>query len=288
MWLVHRTLRSGEASYRVSRVDVELSLEKKLLRMIENHVERSNVAEPYEFESTDQDERMFVHSIDGTDFPLIAAEIMKGLDAPKVKSVDEFANATGTVISIEVGKQNTLFAFRRRPEAWNLKKLSGWVNAIFKGTKLVDVDAAVVLRLDQRVDFFAFGDQLFILNKKNFEHGLNFRVGMERTRDRLIEDFQSRSLFTDVKPLTDRVASNLHYLRKLTSVEKSGYYKDPGFMTDLQRVSAAEKWGLEFVDGKLVMTAENIDLIITLLCNNRVQSMVNRERFDVEGVKKPI
>jgi len=90
LWLVHRTLRSGEASYRVSRVDVELSLEKKLLRMIENHVERSNVAEPYEFESTDQDERMFVHSIDGTDFPLIAAEIMKGLDAPKVKSVDEY------------------------------------------------------------------------------------------------------------------------------------------------------------------------------------------------------
>jgi hypothetical protein len=71
-------------------------------------------------------------------------------------------------------------------------------------------------------------------------------------------------------------------------VEKSGYYKDSGFMAELERVSTAEKWGLEFVGNKLVMTAENIDLIITLLCNNRVQSMVNRERFDIEGVKKPI
>src|SRR5205085_2716093 len=164
--------------------------------------------------------------------------------------------------------------FRRRPEAWNLKKLTGWFNAIFRNARLVDVDAAVVLRLDQRIDYFGFGDQLIILSKKNFEFGLNFRAGMEKTRESLIKEFESRKLFSDIRPLKEKAASNLHYLRKLTTVEKSGYYKDPTFMAELQRVSAAEKWDLEFVDGKIVMTAENLDTIITLLCNNRVQSMV--------------
>jgi Kiwa KwaB-like protein len=256
--------------------------------MIERHIRGANVAEPYASETTDQDDRVFVHPVSGTDFPVLAAEIMRGLDAPKVQSIEEFKNAAGTIISVDIGRQNTLFAFRRRPEAWNLKKLNGWVNAIFRNEKLVDIDSAVVLRLDQRVDYFGFGDQLFILNKRNFEYALNFRAGMEKTRDRVINEFQSRSLFTDVEPLKQKAASNLHYLRKLTTVEKSAYYKDPQFMDALKTVSERENWGLEFVQGKLVMTADNLDLIITLLCNNRVQSMVNRERFDVEGVKKPI
>ena len=270
------------------RVDIEPSLEKKLIAMVARLINQSNLAEAYEFETTDQDDRVLVHPISQTDFPLIAAEVMRGLDAPKVQSVEEFQNAIGTIISIEVGKQNTLFAFRRRPEAWNLRKLAGWVNAIFKNATLVDVDAGVVLRLDQHIDFIGFREQLFVLNKKNFEYGLNFREGMERTRDRVINEFQSRNLFTDVRPLRDKVASNLHYLRKLTALEKSGYYRDPNFMAELERASKAEGWALEFVDGKIVMTAESLDLIITLLCNNRVQSMVNRERFDIEGVKKPI
>src|SRR4051812_29237348 len=96
LWLVHKKLHEGQASYRVGRVDVDTSLEKKLLKMVERHIGAANLAEAYNVETTDQDDRVFIHPVNGTDFPLLASQIMQGLDAPKVQDIAEFRGAIGT------------------------------------------------------------------------------------------------------------------------------------------------------------------------------------------------
>ena len=75
---------------------------------------------------------------------------------------------------------------------------------------------------------------------------------------------------------------------QISTIEKSGYYKDPNFMSQLEKVAKAEGWPLKFQGGQLVLTEDNLEIILTILGNNRVKSMVNEEKFDIEGVKKPI
>jgi len=59
-------------------------------------------------------------------------------------------------------------------------------------------------------------------------------------------------------------------------------------MSQLEKVAKAEGWPLKFQGGQLVLTEDNLEIILTILGNNRVKSMVNEEKFDIEGVKKPI
>src|SRR5438105_353230 len=100
LWLVHKRLHAGQATYRVNRVDVDATLEKKLLAMVDRHIKSANIAEAYAAETTDQDDRVFIHPIIGTDFPLLAAQVMQGTDAPKVQDITEFKDAIGTIITI--------------------------------------------------------------------------------------------------------------------------------------------------------------------------------------------
>jgi len=271
----------------VSKIDTDAGVEKKLLQIVSKNIELSNIVEPYAAETTDQDDRVFSLNLSETDFANIAEQILAGTDAQRVEEIGEFNNAWATVIQIN-SKKNTLFAVRRVPESFNLRKLTNLFNVVFANRKLMQIDEDVVLRLDYKVDFFAFESEIFILNKKAFETGMNFRVGMERKRDDLLNDFETRRLFDNVKLLREKCGNNLHYLRKFSTIEKSGYYKDPNFMSQLEKVAKAEGWPLKFQGGQLVLTEDNLEIILTILGNNRVKSMVNEEKFDIEGVKKPI
>ena len=181
-----------------------------------------------------------------------------------------------------------MIGFRRAPEAWNLSKLERFFNVYWSNHKLVDFEDKAILRLDQKVDFIGFRDQLFILSKKSFETGLNFRAGMERRRDHLLEQMNVTARFANVEVLAEKCESNMHYLRKLCVIEELGYYKDDGFIERLKLANEREGWKLQFVDGKLAITEETLRDVLTLLSNRRVQSMVNEERFDVEGTVVPL
>ncbi len=259
-----------------------------MVNLVRKKIETSNGAANYSYESTDLDDSVMVHSIAGTEFPKIAEGIMAGTDAPVAESVEDLNDTWATVIFVDIaGGKRCVFAFRKLQESWKLKKLNGLINLVFHGGKLTEVETDAVLRLDQNIDFLAYQDSLLILNKARFEQGLNFRHGMEAKRDQVFGELGALKIFTNQEPLVKRCGSNMHYLRKIVDIKKSGYYNDKNFMTSLQKVAKEENWPLEFVDGQIVMNDDNIDLILTLLGNNRVKSFVNQERFDVEGVKKP-
>ena len=287
LWLIERSINTAKlASYAAKRIDMAPNLAVKIGRILTQHVERANHAEPYAFETVDQDSGVLVHSVAGTDFPLLAEKLNLGVDAAVVEDLADFQKASGTVIEASWTDFESVYAFRRRPDVWDLKKLGSWLSAAFSNRQLVDVADVPVLRLDQRIDYVAHESEIFILNKKNFEYGLNFRAGFEKTRDRVLDDFESKALFSQTEILRDRCGSNLRYLRKLSTIDKAGYYRDDNFLAALKKVAKKQKWKIQFDGPKIILTEENLDEVITLLCNNRLQSLINKEKFDIEGTKK--
>ena len=53
-------------------------------------------------------------------------------------------------------------------------------------------------------------------------------------------------------------------------------------MKQLRTLNATENWGLKIEDDQIVVSGENVDLVLTLLNNDRLKSPINEEVFDVE------
>ncbi|MEO6543413.1 MAG: Kiwa anti-phage protein KwaB-like domain-containing protein, partial [Nitrospiraceae bacterium] len=179
-----------------------------------------------------------------------------------------------------------VYGFRKINSLTQAKKVHSLSSYIFRGQLLVDVDEEKIFTIDPHIDFFVYEGTVFITSKKGFESALNFRKGMEDNRDIVLEDFKIAGFFTDVEPIRKMVGSNLHLLRKMSAIQKSGYYKDKAFIESLIKINAAEDWGLLIKDGKIVINDENVELVLTLLNNSRLKSPINHEVFDAQVKKK--
>lgn len=284
LWIVKRTMKDKLATYEITSVDTEAKLKKKLLNIVSNSIARSNDVREYEYVTTDQDEDALAVSVTQTDFVAISEQIAAGADAPTVKGIEDLFDAWAYIIDLTLPNQKVL-AFKKVTESWNLKKKGPIYNLIFENTKLKDLDESI-FRIEATVDFVSFDNVLFVLNKRNFETGLNFRAGMEKSRDSVVAEMEGLKLFHDVAPIIEKCGSNIRYLRKLSTIRNNGYYKSPDFMKSLRALNSKENWGLKIEGDKIVVSGENVDLVLTLLNNDRLKSPINEEVFDVEVKKK--
>src|SRR5690606_18827871 len=101
------------------------------------------------------------------------------------------------------------------------------------------------------------------------ESSMNFREGMKANGVEVLADFEKLKIFDDVNVIKEFVGTNLHHLRKLSSIRKSGYYKQPDYMQKLITVNTNEKWELKIVKGKIVVEKETVELLLKLLNNDR-------------------
>jgi len=286
LWLVKRHLSGGEAGYSVLRVDTEKKLQSKLRTIITEKVQgREYKIEQYSFLSADQDDLVFTIDVAETDFSKIKAEIENGLDNSKAENYEDLLNSWAYVIQVK-HKDTSLYGLRKINSLTQAKKITSFASFIFRNHLLVDLGDEQVFTIDKRIDFFAYRTTAFITNKKAFETALNFRKGMEKNRDDVLREFLSLGLFKTVEPIRKAVGSNLHFLRKVSAIQTSGYYKDGGFMEKLINVNKNENWGLTIEGDQIVVSEDNVDLVLTLLNNSRLKSPINQEVFDAAVKKK--
>ncbi|PZQ83534.1 MAG: DUF4868 domain-containing protein, partial [Flavobacterium johnsoniae] len=136
------------------------------------------------------------------------------------------------------------------------------------------------------VDLIYFNEALFILSKKNFESGLNFRNGMLAKADELYQEVREINLFVNIEILTNRVGNNQRYLRKIATIKNLGYYQNNDYLQRLRLISQQRNWGIEFQEGQIVITEETLDAVLTLLQNKRLHSELTDETFDVDSAKR--
>lgn len=281
-YVVKRRLANREAKYEILQVNVDENLRKKLRKVANDKVEKSNQALEYDFNTSDLDDNVLGIATEETDLKDLIDSITAEEAPKKADSYEALIGSWIYIARLEKDEQ-ILYSVRRVSEGWTTKKVSQLINMIFDNNMLVDIEQKEIFRIDGKVDFFSFNGVIFIADKKNFETALNFREGMERNRDEIVEEFKETNLFVDADEISNLVGNNIKRLRKLSQVKKSGYYKEQHFLQSLKQVNETESWGIQYSeDGKLIVTEDDIDTILTILNNSRLKSPINQESFDVD------
>ncbi|HSH88327.1 MAG TPA: Kiwa anti-phage protein KwaB-like domain-containing protein [Methylophilus sp.] len=285
-WLVKRKLSQQQAKYSVLKVDTDAKLEKKLKQAVTDKVlDTDYQLDDYDFLTADQDKGLLTIASSDTDVMLIQAEIEKGTANAKVEQYEELLDSWAMVIKLEY-QDKTIYAYRKINKFNNAARLSHISFIQFKDKELKDLDEKEIFTIDTQVDFFTYEGTTFIANKKEFESTLNFRAGMEKNRDVVLQEFVDLKILSDASLLKEHIGANLNYLRKVSSIQKSGYYKDAKFLEELIKVNDLKKWGLTVENGAIVINEDSIDLVLTLLNNGRLESPINHEIFDASVKKK--
>ena len=284
-WLVKRKAIHREASYSVLRVAIDAKLEKRFKGYLRQQLQtRDFHLESYEFTNADTDDVLLTLEVGATDFPKVEAAIGQGFDNPLAQEYGELLNSWAYVVQFE-RKKERLYAWRKINAMTDPKKVQSKKATFFQNHRLVDVDEEQVFLIDPRFDFFVFEGVTFIANKREFESSMNFREGMKSHGSELLDEFTAMSFFSDVVPIREYVGDNLHHLRKLASIKKAGYYRQPGYLGRLMQVSQEEGWELKIANGKIVVEVETMDLLLKLLNNDRLRSPINNELFDSAAKK---
>lgn len=285
-YVVSRKLVNRDAVYTVKLVNTEDSLRKKLRNKVVNAISHSNSVKEYDYITADLDEEVLGVETSSTDLEEIISTIYS-TNVPFIANYNDLIEAFFYVIRIDAGNQ-VLYAVRRTSESWTAKKIRQMANVTFRNNVLIDIDNNRVFQIDGKVDFISYCDMIFILDKKNFETVLNFREGMERNRDEFVRLIRPLNYFVNPDEFTDLVGNNSTRLKKLAQVKKAGYYNDPDFMRNMVELARRKNWDVPISsDNKITVSKENVDLILRLLNNDRLESLINHEEFDVD-VKKRI
>ncbi|AKJ28186.1 Kiwa anti-phage protein KwaB-like domain-containing protein [Caldimonas brevitalea] len=285
LWIVKRRLVERRARYDVLGVDIDEKLQERLRSELRELVARPVAREPYEFVTADQDETVLTLEWAETDFAAIEARIAKGLDAPRARSVDDLLNSWCYVVRLE-HRDQVVYGVKKTAAQSSTRRVRGLRNLLWEGHMLVDLDERSVFTLASGFDFVAYDGTLLIYDKRQFESALNFRQGMEKVRDAVLQEFVDAGIFVDVAPLREAVGTNLPRLRRMSALDRSGYYRDRRFMERLLALNEQEQWGLQVHDGRIVVTEDNVDTVLLLLNNGRLRSPVNNETFDALVKKK--
>ncbi|WP_215222687.1 Kiwa anti-phage protein KwaB-like domain-containing protein [Echinicola shivajiensis] len=273
--------------YNVKYVQIDKKLENRLKNIVARRIEGANSIEKYSYDCPEPEEDQ-IRAIDSglTDFE----KIMEALDSispeeDTINSVDDLVKAKSYIIILRDSEGIKVIAFKRIPENWKMKKEKGYIPLLYKENMFVDLEEDNVFSISNSIDFMFYDDLLFILSKKAFETGMNFREGMMAKADEFYQEEEVKELFVNMDILTNKVGNNQRYLRKIATIKNLGYYKDQNFLNRFKEVNKIKNWGVNFQDGQIVITEESLEDILTILQNKRLHSDLTEEDFDVESVK---
>lgn len=283
LYLVKRELVHREATYDVLQVNADDNLRKRLRGIAGGKIQQSNNALEYDFNTADLDDNLLGIATSETDFQSII-DVIAAEDEPDfADTIEQLIDSWLYIARLDLAGEPPLYAARRISEGWTTKKVTQLISMIFTNNMLMDIEQKEIFRIDGKVDFFSYDGTTFIADKKNFETALNFREGMEKNRDEIIEEFHTLNLFENATEVSTLVGNNMRRLRRLSQVKRAGYYKDTNFLANLKRVNDEEGWGIKYsADGKLLVTEEDIETVLRVLNNDRLTSKINSENFDVD------
>jgi hypothetical protein len=285
--IVKEYKRKRESHYDVKYVPIDDKLEKRLRNIVLRKIEHSNSLEEYSFDSPEPEEDQItaIHSNE-TDFVKIK-EVLDSINPEDdvIEDVDELIKAKSYLIILRDDTEIKVIAFKKIPENWKMKKDRGYIPLLYKENMFVDLEEDNVFSIANSIDFMFYDDLLFILSKRAFESGLNFREGMMDKATEFYEEIAKENLFVNMDILTNKVGNNQVYLRKIATIKNLGYYKDQVFLNRFKEINELKNWGIEFQDDQIVITDEKLDAVLTILQNKRLHSDLTEEDFDVGNVK---
>jgi len=279
------------ADYNVLHVNIDKRLQRTLKKAILKQIRDANRVTEYDYNTADLDNNLLSINLGEINFAPGFDKVSQLIENRQFDHVRQYEDILGARFYVALlqskAEENPLFAVRRISDSWTTKKVFQMLNLIFMDNKLIDLDQKEIFRIDDKFDFFAFRDIIFIANKKNFEHSLNFREGMIRNRDSIVEEFGELEIFQNAEEVGRLVGDKMNRLRRLAQVKNAGYYKDADFLRNLRRENAERNWGIEFSsNGKIIADENTIDIILHALNDNLLTSSVTSTDYKVEVKRK--
>jgi hypothetical protein len=285
--IVKEYKRDRISHYDVQYVQIDEALEKRLRSIVLRKIESSNTVEEYTYDCPEPEEDQ-VRGIEyaSTDFFKIY-ERLESLNPEEdiIQDVDELVKAKAYLIILRNKDGIQVVAFKTLPENWKMRKNKGLIPLLFDENRFKDLEDDNVFSISSWVDILYFNEVLFILSKREFEHGLNFREGMISGAKEMYAEVEELKLFANMELLTNKVGNNQRYLRKIATIKNLGHYRDPNFLKRMNQIVQQKGWSVQFEKGQIVFTDETIDVILTILQNKRLHSELTDEDFDVESAK---
>jgi len=254
---------------------------------VTNKIGNSNTVENYTFDCPEPEaDQVRTINYAETDFFRIF-EQLETLNPEEdiIEDIDELVRAKAYLIVLRNRDGIQVVGFKTIPENWKMKRDRGLIPLLFNENRFEDLEQDNVFSISGTIDLLYFNEVLFILSKKEFEHGLNFREGMISGANEMYAEVQQLNLFVNMDVLTERVGNNQRYLRKIATIRNLGHYRNPQFLLRMQQISQAKGWNIQFDQGQIVFTDETLDDILTILQNKRLHSEMTDEDFDVESAK---
>lgn len=275
------------SQYNVKYVPIDNNLENRLRNILVKKIEQSNSIEKYSFDCPEpESNQLRTISSEETDFDNIN-NILSELNPEEdiIVNIKELIEAKSYLIILRIDTEIKVIGFKKLSENWKMKKNKGLIPLLFRDNRFEDLKEENVFSILGTLDFLYFENLLFILSKKAFEIGLNFREGMISKANEFYEEINEINLFVNLDILKSKVGNNQRYLRKIATIKKMGYYRDQQFLNRFKQVNILKNWGIDFEGEQVIISEEKLDAILTILQNKRLHSDLTEEDFDVESVK---
>jgi len=285
--IVKEYKRQRISHYSVKYVPIDVNLENRLRSIMIARVNQSNSIEEYSFDCPEPEtDQVRTISSEETDFNNIT-EALNDLNPEEdiIENVEELVKAKSYLIILRIDTEIKLIGFKKMPENWKMRKNKGLIPLLYRENRFEDLEEENVFSISGTIDFMFFEEVIFILSKKAFETGLNFREGMISKANEFYDEVRESNLFVNINILSEKVGDNQRYLRKIATIKNLGYYRDQSFLRRFQEVNGIKNWGIEFQEEQIVISEEKLDAILTILQNKRLHSDLTEEDFDVESVR---
>lgn len=279
--------RDRVSQYDIDFVRINGPLQNRLRNIVIRKIENSNEIENYNYDAPEPEEDLVnTISYEETDFFRIMEQLVAlNPEEDMIEDVNELVKAKAYVIILRVRDEIKVVGFKTLPENWKMKRAKGLIPLFWNEDRFEDLEQENVFSISNTIDFLYYNEMLFILSKRNFEQGLNFREGMINKADLMYQEVRDLNLFVNMEILTARVGNNQRYLRKIATIRNLGHYQNPQFLQRMREIVEAKGWNIGFENGQIVFTDETLDDILTLLQNKRLHSLITEEDFDVTSVK---
>lgn len=280
---IHKKERISQ--YRVKFVNLERHLENRLREILVRQISNSHTVEDYSNDCPEPEVDQ-VRSIDyqSTDFFRIFEDLNSlNPEEDVIEDVEQLFLAKAYMIILSTSDGIFLVGYKTLPENWKMRKSKNLITLLFKDNQFEDLEEENLFSISSVVDFFYFQETLFILSKKEFERGMNFIQGMRQKANEMYDTAENLKIFHNIEFLKLFVGTNQRYLRKISTIQNLGHYKDNAFMLKMSEVILAKGWNIQFNEGKIVFTDDTIDDILTLLQDKRLHSELTEKDYDVES-----
>ena len=245
--------RNRISQYTVRYVPIDQRLENRLRNILVNHVNHSNTVEEYTYDCPEPEaDQVRAIRYEETDFYRIF-EQLEDLNPEEdiIENVEELVKSKAYMIILRNSEGIQVVGFKTLPENWRMKRSKGLIPLLFNENRFEDLEQENVFSISRSVDLLYFNDFLFILSKKDFERGLNFREGMINNAEEMYEEVTQLNIFINMEILTNRVGNNQRYLRKIATIRNLGHYRNQMYLQRLQNLSTSKGWNIQFEEERI-------------------------------------